>query len=497
MTDRIDREPVQSFEVTRGGASGDLLSERQGHRDLVVGLLACGYFEYWRMYATLREQVASDMGRVAQRLGTRHRLVYPGLVDTLDAADAAGRLFREKHVDVLIVTEGTYCPDYFVHQALEHLPADLPLCLFACQAHSELEFSVGYDQALRNSGPMGLVQLTAGFRKMGRYPQYEVVAGSVEDEAAYQEIDRFIRVRATITNLRHWTIGLVGHVFRGMYDFQYDKTSVTGKLGPRVIDIDLRHLAGILDEIPEDDQRVTALVEKAYGAYEVVGLTRGQVVRASRLGVALQELLSRYRLDGLALLGQHLIEARANASCYLGLAEILSTDQGLAVTEGDVLGLIVSKVLKDATGHTPFFGEWEEIDTARNAVMLLGHGFVDPREARRDRPVLLQPACENWGFEDESPGFQATYEPGPVTMTHVIEEPSGWRMLICEGEIMDVPPLAISESSLVVRVEPDVKRFFRDLLKLGFPHHAIACPGHVADTLACFADQLDIEICRL
>jgi len=497
MAHNTDRQPVQSFEVTRGGASGDLLSSRRGDRNLVVGLLACAYFEYWRMYESLREQVEGDMRRIAERLAGRHQLVYPGLVDTLDGADAAGRLFREKHVDLLVITEGTYCPDYVAHQVLVHLPADIPLCIFASQAHGELDFAVGYDQALRNSGPMGLVQLTAGFRKMGQFPQYEVVTGTVDDETAYKAIDRFIRVRTTISNLRHWNIGLVGHVFRGMYDFQYDKTSVTGKLGPQIIDIDVRHLAAILDEIAGDDQRVTALYEKSRDAYTVVGLTKEQILRASRLGVALQELLSRYKLNGLALLGQHLIEARANASCYLGLAEILSSDRGLAVTEGDVLGLIVTKVLKDLTGHTAFFGEWEEIDTSRNAVMLLGHGFIDPREARKDRPVLLQPACENWGFEGESPGIQATYEPGPVTMAHVIEDPKGWRMLICEGQIMDVPPLNISESSLVVHLESEVKRFFRELLKLGFPHHAIAGPGHVASDLECFAGQLDIEICRL
>ena len=54
--------------------------------------------------------------------------------------------------------------------------------------------------------------------------------------------------------------------------------------------------------------------------------------------------------------------------------------------------------------------------------MLLGHGFIDPREARADRQVQVQPACEDWGFEGHSLGFQAAYTPGPVTMTHVIQD---------------------------------------------------------------------------
>jgi len=197
------------------------------------------------------------------------------------------------------------------------------------------------------------------------------------------------------------------------------------------------------------------------------------------------------------LLGQHHIEAQANAACHLGLSEILASDQACAVTEGDVLGMIMSKVLKDFTGHTPFFGEWEEIDTSLNAIMLLGHGFVDPREARADRPVQVQPTCEDWGFEGNSLGFQVAYTPGPVTLTHVIEDPNGWRLLITQAEILDTPPLQISESTLVVKVEQPVKQYLKQLMKSGFAHHAIAAPGNAVAELEMFAEQLGIEICRI
>lgn len=497
MTTNKESGELQSFEVMGGEASGDLLTERRGDRKLTIGLLACAYFEYWRMYKTLRKQVEGDMSRIAARLAKKHTVVYPGLVDTLDRADAAGKLYRERQVDLLVITEGTYCTDYIVHQALLHLPGDLPLCIYASQAHGELDFDAGYDQALRNSGPMGLVQLTAGFRKMRRYPNYEVVVGAIDDDEAFAEIDRFIAVRTTISNLRYWNIGLIGHVFRGMYDFQYDKTFVSGTLGPHVIDIDLRHLSALLEEVKATDPRVKALCKKVHTSYKVITLTDNEIRRSARLGIALLELVRRYKLDGLALLGQHHIEAQANATCYLGLSEMLSSDQALAVTEGDVLGLIMSKVLKDFTGHTPFFGEWEEVDVTRNAVVLLGHGFLDPREARKDVPVQVQPASENWGFEGNSLGFQATYEPGPVTMTHVIQDHDGWRLLVSEGEILDTPPLKISETSLIVKVEKNVKQYFSALMKYGFAHHSIAAPGHAGRYLECFAGQLGMQVCRL
>ena len=491
------RKKIESFEVTKGGQSGDLLSRMRGDLKLKIGFLACGYFEYWRMYEHLREQVETDMKKIADRLSLKYNIVYPGLVETLDTANAAGETFKKEQIDLLIISEGTYCPDYFVHEVLLHLPSNIPLIVFASQPHTRLDYNVGYDQCLRSSGPMALVQLTGGFRKMGKFEKYEVVIGAIGDKNVYEEIDRIIQVHTTIKNLKYMVIGTIGHVFRGMYDFNFDKTSITGKLGPHIMDVQLEHLVHILDQLDAKDDSITKLCKKVRKHYHVAGLEDDDILRSARLAVALQQLIRQYNLNGLVLLGQHFIEVKANASCYLGLSEILCSDQAVAVTEGDVLGCIMSKVLKDFTGHTPFFGEWEEIDQSLNAVMLLGHGFIDPRECRKDRPVQVGPACENWGFEGNSVGFEATYPPGPVTMTHIIQDGNGWRLLISEGELLDTPPLKINESSMIVRVDKPVKEYLKQIMQFGFSHHCIAAPGTVAEQLECFARQLGLEICRI
>jgi L-arabinose isomerase len=488
---------VESFEVTRGGSSGDLLSARTRARRPKIGFLGVGFFEYWRMYEGLRERVERNMRRVADGLATMGDLVYPGLVDTIDKADAAGKALRDGGVALIVVAQGTYCADYLVHQALLHLPESMAVLLFASQEKDRIDFESGYKESLANSGPMGIVQLACGFKKMDKYPNYHTVVGSIDDPEAYEEIARFVKVRGIIDDLKSWNIGLIGHIFRGMYDFQYDKTSLSGKLGPHIMDIDIKHLSGILGEVALGDDRVTAIVDTAKRNYEISGLSEEELRRAARLGVAFKVLVERYNIDGLALLGQHFIEVEAQTSCFLGLSELLRTRDAAAVTEGDVLGLIVGKVMGDLTGLTPFFGEWEEVDTQLNAVLILGHGFIDPSMARKDRPITLKPACENWGFDGNAPGFEVTYAPGPVTLAHLIEHRGAWKMFISECAILDCPPARISECSLIVKVDKPVKEYFKELLGLGFSHHIIACPGRIGASLACFARQLGIEVCEV
>ena len=89
-------QDITSFDATRPGRFGDILNvERRADTTVKVGLLAVGYFEYWRMYPTLRATEGADLAGVHDRLAARVDVVYPGMVDSMDRAEEAGRAFAE------------------------------------------------------------------------------------------------------------------------------------------------------------------------------------------------------------------------------------------------------------------------------------------------------------------------------------------------------------------------------------------------------------------
>ena len=91
-------EIIRSFEEGAEQA-GDILAGGKERRAIRIGLLTCGYFEYWRMYPNLREKVGRDLQTVEKRIASAYPgAVLSGMVDTLDTAYAAGRKFREKQV---------------------------------------------------------------------------------------------------------------------------------------------------------------------------------------------------------------------------------------------------------------------------------------------------------------------------------------------------------------------------------------------------------------
>jgi len=495
---------LQSFEVAEGDTYGDLLSKdriRSSER-LKIGLFAGAFFEYWRMYPrTLKETIEKDNQVVLERLKQQHHIVYPGLVDTMDAADEAGRRFKEEQIDLLIITERTYVPDTYVHQTLSHVPG-VPLLLYVSQSHDTFNLQGNYEGVLRNSGMMSIVQLVAGFRKMdiystersgGALSDFEVVVGSIHDDEAYREIDRYIDVVTIYKQLKSMTIGVIGHVFRGMFDFEYDKTMVKGTLGPEVLHVQIGHLLDLWETTSCEDSEVQELIEKVHSTYRVEGVEERDIIGAARVAVALKRLVSRFRLDGLVLLGQHYVEAKTKATSYLGMAELHAEGKSLSVTEGDVLGLIMMKIMRHFTGLTPLFGEWSEFDVPRNAMMLLAHGFVDPTQAKKGTVPKITPTPEQWGFEGKGFSFEMTFDSGPVTFGHFIRDAKGWRMLISGGEIMDVPALPICDASLLVKIERPIKEYVEILTKQGFAHHCIAVRGDIRKELSQLSNLMGME----
>ena len=492
-----DQLAMESFEVAEGDAFGDLLSRSRldvGKR-LKIGLVATGFFEYWSMYPSLKGLVEQDARVVRKRLSEKHEIVCSDLVDTVDAADQAGRKFREEQVDLLILAYRTYVPDSYIHQLLSHLPG-VPLLVFGSQSRDSFDYGDDYNGVLRNSGLMALVQLVCGFRKIGdRCPAIEAVAGSIYDEEAYRRIDRFIDVATIHKRLKMMTIGVVGHVFRGMFDFEYDKTRVKGKLGPEVIHVQIDHLAQEWERARPEDTDVQALIQRAGSEYTIEGVGDGDLEKAARLAVALRRLVERFRLDGVALLCQHFVEKKLKTTPNLGLSQMHRA--GLpGVAEGDVIGLIMMKVLHHLTGNMPFFLEWSEFDVERNAWMLLGHGFGDPSQARNGS-VTLMPTAEQWGLEGTGCSTLFVPEPGPCTMAHFVEQADGWRMLVCGGDILDLDPLPINDVHALVRVERPVKEFAEMLLKAGVPHHAITVRGDVRRELGQLAALLGMTTVTL
>lgn len=483
-------EEILSFEASTGTVFGDLVSKRPARRGRPrVGLLAVGYFEYWRMFSPeFKAQVLGDLQGIADRLGKGVDLVFPGVVDTMDTAQAAGEAFAAADLDALVVVEGTYTPDYLSLQAIDAV-RNVPLILFTTQLAEDITPQDDYEMLMRNSALIGTSQLSGSLVKMGR--SYEVVVGSLGDDAAYEEIRLLARVQQIIRRLRMLTIGMVGHIFRGMYDLENDKTKIKGALGPNILYVELSHLVRQWQEVTEAE--ADAAAEAWLQRFTLRGTTPGELQRSCRLGVAMQRLVDHLRLDALCFLGQHYIEKETGVPARIGASMMLERGEHLVASEGDLAGLIMMHAMWWLTGNSPLQAEWGQYDASHNALFLVGHGVASPAIAGNDDAVNITSAPEEWGFTGHGANLEFILAPGPVTFGHILHGADGWQMIIGGGESLPYPTLPCNEIHALVQIERPVKEFLVEIQRWGVTHHCIVVYGDIRRELQALARAWGIK----
>lgn len=274
-----------------------MLTRRSQQGPMKVGLLGLGYFEYWRMYPQLKEIVRNDLDGVFSRLKNtleRFEVVYPDMVDTLDRAEEAGLKFAAEQVEALIIVEGTYIPDFITLHAVNRAGNSPQIILFNSQTGYDLSPNDDYMATMRNSALIGISQMTGSFDKTKL--RYGVVCGEISDPKVYGEIKGLLAAYRSVKKLKNSTYGLIGHVFRGMFDLEFDKAKVKGFLGPEVMTIQPEHLLSCWQEASAE--AVNSAAEKLFRRFKSRKIDLDDVKRSCRVGIAMKNLYEKSLLSG-------------------------------------------------------------------------------------------------------------------------------------------------------------------------------------------------------
>ncbi|MDD5707311.1 MAG: hypothetical protein PHR35_15415, partial [Kiritimatiellae bacterium] len=324
---------------------------------------------------------------------------------------------------------------------------------------------------------------------------FEVVCGEIGDPNVYAEIRGLLTSHRSVKKLKHSTYGLVGHVFRGMFDLEADKAKVKGFLGPEVMTIQPEHLLSCWQAVKGAD--VDRAARRLRNRFKSKKIDLDDVKRSCRVWLAMKQLYKTYRLDGLCFLGQHYLEKMTGAPARMGASLMLEQDRIMVSCEGDVAGLAMMQLMHDFTGHAPLQAEWGQFDCRHNALFLLGHGIASPEIAAGDQAVTLTASPEEWGFKGHGLNYEMIMKPGPVTMGHFLNTGDSWRMFVSEGESITFPCLPCDEIHAMVKVETPVVDYIKSVLKRGVAHHLIVVHDHIARALMQTAELMRIECFRI
>ncbi len=481
---------IKSFEESNDGVFGDILSQKRERKPVKIGLFTGGYFEYWRMFPErLQQDVEEDLNRVRANFKNRYEnVVCSETVDTLDAAEKAGKLFKQEDIDLLVIAYGTYLPDFMTMHVINQVK-NVPIVFFSIQGTGLVDKKGDYEHSMRNSGIIGIAQITGTLRKMNR--DYKVIVGSIDDERAYKKLDVQVKALQAVHDIKEANIGVIGNVFRGMYDLELSKTFLKSNFDVNVIYIQSGHLMVEWEQVTKEE--VNEVAEKLMSRFKMRGVTETDVKHAVKLAIAMKRLAQRFRLDAMCFLDQHFVQKQTLTTARIGASLLMEYDDMIVACEGDLGGLVTMMLMKSISGNVSLMGEWGEFDEELNACLIMGHGIGVPALAKSDADVTLTRTPEQWGFEGGGLNYELILKPGPATVAHVIETVNGYKMIVSPVESLDFPTLQYDELHAMVQMKQPIKDYLEKVFESGVTHHCIVGSTDMSKELLAVADLLGLE----
>jgi L-arabinose isomerase len=454
-----------------------------------IGLLGIMQSLYDEMLPGIAERQAGYAGEVAAALqGIVDMQVAPPVKEREDA-ERAMRELEAQDLDGLLVVMLTYGPAMRVARLLANTP--LPICLANIQPVASVTPAWDMADLTYNQGIHGAQDTANAMVRAGR--AFHVVTDDWQADSFRDAIGAWARASAAVTRWRSLRVGVFGYAMNTMGDIRVDEHALMRTLGPQVDALAPGELHRSAQAVSADDVRALMAGEDA--RFEIdPRLSQEEREDHARMQLGLERILQAGGYGAYSTHFDAIAEDGRFARLPLAAASsLMAAGYGFGA-EGDALTAALMSAARDMLGDTQFT-EMYAMDFPRDAILMSHMGEGNWRLAREDRPVRLIKRPLGIGGLEDPPTFLFQYATGPATLaTLVALGGDDFRLLVCEGEVLDTEELPALEMPYGhFRPDAGVRACMDAWLRLGGPHHQVLNPGHQAAAWRTFAELAGIE----
>jgi L-arabinose isomerase len=456
-----------------------------------AGLLVL-YVPFYERVVGLRREKEIFAAAISRQLAEEVEVVWPGMIDSVDAARAARELFLREEVDAVVVAPALAVFGELGWAALESL--DVPVAIWSIQPAFRVPDRYDIGELIRNSGSLGAEALANTLARAGRIFRTVFSTGDAHVPA---RLIAFLRAGAVAAAVRGAVFGRIGSGFAQMTDVQMDTEAWTRATGSRVIDISASEFTE--SYLAQPVEAVQSRAGEMKTAHPIEAISEDELLRSARLSLALDEVVARYALDGGAFNchGENCLQnpAIGVTACY-GVSRQSTEGRPFSCT-GDLPTAVALYILKCLAGAA-IYGELDFVDPAADFVVLANGGEADFCAAAG--PVHLA-GNENFAGihgRGASPGMNATAGRATLLSFTPLERAGRYRMIAGAGTLLDhaIPGLAVFHQAF--RFEGvEAVRAFELWCDAGAVHHLALAPGDWIAELGLIAEMLHFEFVQI
>jgi L-arabinose isomerase len=468
-----------------------------------IGIFGIGLDTYWPQFKGLKERLEGYLEVVTSQLRSLHpQVVSAGLVDTVDKAFEAGKLFSTEDVDIIFLYVSTYALSSTVLPVVQR--AKVPVIILNLSPGPAIDYA-SFNSLTDRTKMTGewlawcsacpVPEIANVFSRTGI--KFNQITGMLyDDDECRREIAEWVAAARAANTLFYNRLGCMGHYYSGMLDIYTDITQIYAHFGGHIELLEVEELATLRKQVSQPE-----IKERLHLFREVFDIQSDcspeELEKAAITSVALDKLVGIHKLGSMAYYYKgtgNPDNEEAISSIILGNS--LLTANGVPVAgEYEIKNAIAMKIM-DAFGAGGSFTEYYAMDF-KDDVVLMGHdgpGHIGIAEGK----TKVRPLKVYHGKVGKGVSVEMMVKNGPVTLLSVVEKKNGGLMLqVAEGKSVPGPILEIGNTNSRYKFPIGARRFVNDWNSHGPAHHCAIGTGHISSKIEKLGSLLNMEVVRV
>lgn len=475
--------------------------ERKVERKAKISFFAVGHATYWGQFEGLLDSLLKYHAEVKALIAENGvEIVDYGMVDSNEKAFLTSQKINADAPDLIICDMVTYATSSTFTPIIQNVTA--PVILVALQPLDALDYTKANTfMQLQNDNICSVPEFMCAAERLNK-KVYDVIIGKLYgDTEALCEIAEWCDIAKVLNGLRGARIALMGHVMEAMYDMHCDPAAITNAFGVHVPLLEIDTLVALAESVTEEEiNEKLALIKAEFDMPDpkqdplTMKVTDADLYTAARSAVALDKLVSKYHLSGMAYYYEGADDASAQRKMISSLIvgnSILNAEGTPMCGEFDIKTCVAMYIM-DKLDIGGSFAELHPFDFSGNYI-LVGHDGPHHLRVADGKPILRS-LKKYHGKPGGGASVEFKLKEGPITLLGITQKANGsFKFVVGEGrsEKGAIPPTGNTNTRGFF--PPNVRDFVKAWVMEAPTHHIALGIGHKAKTIKKIADILGIE----
>lgn len=474
--------------------------ERLNKRTARIGIFAVALDTYWGQFEGLLDNIMGYHKDFEVLVNENDvEVIDFGMIDSSIKAYEVLPKMKAANLDILFCNMVTYATSAVFAPIIRDM--DIPMVLVALQPLEAMDYSKACTfMQLENDNICSVPEFTGVAIRMGKKVDDVIIGTLYNDDDAKGELKKWCDIAKVLHDLKGARVGLMGHVLEAMYDMHSDPAAISKTFGLHVPLLEIDDVVALYNTVTDAEiAEKIKLIESEFDMPDPVSdplttkLTEPDLKQAAKTAVALDKLVEKYKLTGLAYYYEGLENSvqRQVVSSFIVGNSILNA-QGVPMCGEFDIKTCIAMLIMDRLDIGGSFAEFHPFDFKEDFI-LVGHDGPHHLRIAEDKPILRS-LTKYHGKPGSGASVEFKIKEGPITMLGITQNANGeFKFVIGEGisKKGDIPPTGNTNTR--VFFEPTTKEFIKAWVMEGPTHHYALGIGHHAETIAKIGEILGVE----